>query len=188
MTIDGELLSEIDISGSYLTIFHAAHGQPVDVAGAYDNILGPDGIHRAIVKTWINGSFGNGGLLSRWTEDTKAEFAKKYLANGWQIDPKKHPVRRVREAALARHPLLASWGEAAPGIPSSYGDLMYRESQVIIGTMVRLAKEHRIPSAPVHDSILVPRSMVTVARRLLEEQFKAVVGVTPVLKVYPEPS
>jgi len=184
MTIDGEPLSEIDMSGSYLTIFFAAHGQAVSVAGAYDGILGPDGIHRAIVKTWINGSFGNRGLLGRWSQDTKKEFAKKHLADGWQIDPKQYPVRRVRELTLARHPLLASWGQKAPGIPASYGDLIYRESQVIISTMVRLATEHSIPSAPVHDSILVPRSKVTVARRLLEEQFKEIVGVTPVLNVY----
>jgi hypothetical protein len=184
LTIDGELLSEIDISGSYLTIFHAAHGQRVDVADAYDGILGPDGIDRAIVKTWVNASFGNRGLLGRWSAEVKKSFAKKHRGEGWEIDPKKYPVARVREATLTRHPLLASWGEAAPGIPSSYGDLMFRESQVIISTMVRLATEHFIPSAPVHDSILVPRSKVTVARRVLEEQFKEIVGVTPVLKVH----
>ncbi len=185
MTLDGELLSEIDISGSYLTIFHAAHGQHVDVAGAYDDILGPEDIHRAIVKTWVNASFGNRGLLRQWSAKIKASFAKKHRDNGWQIDPKMYPVARVRKAVLARHPLLATWGKVAPGIPSSYGDLMYLESRVIIGTMLRLANEHHIPSAPVHDSILVPRSKVTVARRLLEEQFREVVGVTPLLKVYP---
>jgi hypothetical protein len=186
MTIDGEALSEIDISGSYLTIFYAAHGQEVNVAGAYDGILGSENYHRAIIKTWVNASFGNGRLLGQWSADLKEDFAKKYRNEGWQIDPKKYPVARVRELTLARHSLLASWGEVAPGIPSSYGDLMYHESQVIISTMVRLAKEHLIPSAPVHDSILVPRSKVAVARRVLEEQFKEVVGVTPLLRVYPE--
>jgi hypothetical protein len=184
LKINGEPLSEIDISGSYLTIFYAAHRQEVNLAGAYDGILGPEGIHRAIVKTWINASFGNRGLLGQWSADIKKDFAKKHFNEGWQIDPQEYSVRRVREATLARHPLLKTWGEGAPGIPSTYGDLMYCESQVIISTMTRLATEHAIPSLPVHDSILVPRSNVTVARRLLEEQFMAVVGVTPLLKDY----
>ncbi|MBR1281588.1 hypothetical protein JQ597_06020 [Bradyrhizobium sp. AUGA SZCCT0177] len=185
LKIDGESLSEIDISGSYLTIFHAAHGRAVDVAGAYEGILGPEGIDRAIVKAWVNASFGNRGLIGQWSARLKKDFAKKHRNEGWEIDPKKYPVKRVRAAVLARHPLLASWGQQAPRIPSSYGDLMFLESRVIISTMVRLATEHFIPSAPVHDSLLVPRSKVGVARRLLQEQFKDALGVTPLLKVYP---
>lgn len=186
MTIDGELLSEIDISGSYLSIFYAAHGERVNVAGAYDGILGPEGLHRAIVKTWVNASFGNGGLLGQWSAGVKQDFTKKYRSQGWQIDPKSFPVAQVRERTLARHPLLATWGHGAPGIPSSYGDLMFIESKVIISAMVRLVTEHSVPSIPVHDSILVPRSKTAIARSILEEQFNLIVGVTPLLKVYPE--
>lgn len=185
MTFDGEPVSEIDISGSYLTIFYAAHGQEVDVAGAYDGILGPRDMDRAIVKTWINASFGNRGLLGQWSADIKKDFVKKHRSTGWEIDPIEYPVKRVREATLKRHPLLATWGEDVPGIPSSYGDLMFRESRAIISAMVRLATEHLLPSAPVHDSLLVPRSKVAVARGVLEGEFKRVVGVTPLLKVYP---
>lgn len=186
MTINGELLSEIDISGSYLSIFYAAHGEQVNIAGAYDDILGPEDIHRAVVKTWVNASFGIGGLLGQWSAGVKKDFAQKHRSQGWQIDPKSFPVARVRELTLARHPLLSTWGHGAPGIPSTYGDLMYIESRVIISTMVRLASEHSVPSIPVHDSILVPRSKVAIARSILEEQFNKVVGVTPLLKVYPE--
>jgi hypothetical protein len=185
LLIDGEPISEIDISGSYLTIFYAAHGQTVDVAGAYDGILGAEGIHRAIVKCWINASFGNRGLLGQWSAGVKEGFAKRHRAEGWLIDAKVYPIARVRELTLARHPLLATWGQAAPGIPSSYGDLMFRESEVIISTMMRLASEHSIPALPVHDSILVPHSSTVIARGVLEEQFKDLIGVTPVLKVYP---
>lgn len=185
LTIDGEPLSEIDVSGSYLTIYHAAHGQEVDVAGAYDDILGSDGLDRAMAKAWVNASFGSGGLIGQWSPGIKKDFAKKHRREGWEIDPKKYPVKRVRSAVLARHPLLATWGQAAPGIPSSYGDLMFLESRAIISTMVRLAAEHHVPSAPVHDSLLVPRSKVAVAQRLLKEQFTDVIGVKPLLKVYP---
>jgi hypothetical protein len=185
LTIDGEPLSEIDVSGSYLTIFHAAHGQGVDIAGAYDDILGPDALDRAVAKAWVNASFGNGALIGQWSPLFKKDFAKKHRGEGWAIDPKKYPVKRVRAAVLARHPLLATWGQAAPGIPSSYGDLMFLESRAVISTMVRLATEHHVPSAPVHDSLLVPRSKVAIAQRLLEEQFTGVIGVKPSLKVYP---
>ncbi|GAA0018531.1 hypothetical protein [Bradyrhizobium diazoefficiens] len=186
LKIDGELLSEIDISGSYLSIFYAAHGEQVNVAGAYDGILGPEDVHRAVVKTWVNASFGNGGLLGQWSDTVKKDFSKKYRSQGWQIDPKSFPVARVRELTLARHPLLATWGHGAPGIPRSYGDLMFIESEVIISAMMRLMSDHSVPAIPVHDSILVPRSKAAIARGGLEEQFNKVVGVTPLLKVYPE--
>ena len=42
------------------------------------NILGPDDIDRAIAKTWVNASFGKGGLLGQWSDKVKKSFVKKY--------------------------------------------------------------------------------------------------------------
>ena len=39
LRMDGEPVSEIDISASYLTIFYAAHGQRIEMDDAYGNIL-----------------------------------------------------------------------------------------------------------------------------------------------------
>jgi hypothetical protein len=171
-------VSEIDISASYLTIFYAAHDKRIEMSDAYGDIVGPDGQDRAVVKFWVNASFGNKSLITKWSPDSKKEFAKRYRDDGWTIDSKKHSARSVRDRTLARHPLLGQWGKkSAPNMPWSWGHLMFRESQVIISTMLRLAREHNIPSAPVHDSLIVPRSKDQIAERVLNEQFTQIIGV-----------
>jgi hypothetical protein len=186
LRMDGEPVSEIDISASYLTIFYAAHGKRIEMNDAYSNIVGPDALDRAIVKFWVNASFGNSSLIAKWSPNLKKAFAKRYREDGWTIDGKKHPVRLVREKTLVRHPLLGQWGtEVAPNMPSSYGHLMFRESRVVMSTMLRLAREHNIPALPVHDSLIVPRSKEVVAYRILDEQFTKIVGVVPTLKLRP---
>jgi hypothetical protein len=183
LRLDGKQVVEIDINASYLTIFYAWHDQQIESATAYTNVVGPDELDRAIVKTWVNASFGNSGLLTRWPTSVKNDFAKRYEKQRWTIDGRKYPVRRVREATLARHPLLKQWGQPCKGKPQDYGDLMYRESQIIISTMVRLATEHDVPSLPVHDSLIVPLSQVEVSQRVLKEQFQSYTGAIPTLKV-----
>ena len=59
LLMDGERVAEIDISASYLTIFYAAHHKRIEMDDAYSKILGPAPIDRAIVKFWVNASFGN---------------------------------------------------------------------------------------------------------------------------------
>ena len=186
LLMDGEPVSEIDISASYLTIFYAAHGKRIELDDAYGNIVGPDALDRAIVKFWVNASFGNRSLITKWSAELKKAFAKKHRENGWTIDSEKHSVRSVREKTLAFHPLLAQWGtQTAPNMPWSYGHLMFSESRVIISSMLRLAREHNIPAAPVHDSLLVPRSREAIAYRILDEQFTKIIGVMPKLKLSP---
>jgi hypothetical protein len=187
LRMDGEPVSEIDISASYLTIFYASHGQRMKMDDAYANIIGPDALHRAIVKLWVNASFGNPSLITRWSPELKKDFEKRNRENGWVIDGKKYPVRQVRERTLARHPLLERWGtKAAAGMPWNWGHLMFSESRVIISTMLRLAREHNIPAAPVHDSLIVPRSKELTAWKVLNEQFTKIIGVEPKLNVRPE--
>jgi hypothetical protein len=186
LLMDGEPVSEIDISASYLTIFYAAHGERIELEDAYGGIVGPDAIDRAIVKFWVNASFGNKSLITKWSADLKKTFAKRYRDKGWTIDPKTHSVRSVRQKTLARHPLLGQWGtQPAANMPWSYGHLMFSESRVIISTMLRLAREHNIPAAPVHDSLIVPRSKEVIAYRILDEQFTKIIGVVPKLKLLP---
>jgi hypothetical protein len=153
---------------------------------AYSNILGSAPLDRAIVKFWVNASFGNRSLITKWSADLKKAFAKRYREDGWSIDSKKYSVRLVREKTIARHPLLGQWGtKVAPSMPWNYGHLMFSESRVIISTMLRLAREHNIPAAPVHDSLIVPRSKEVIAWKILNEQFTKIIGVEPKLKVRP---
>ena len=105
LRLDGERVSEIDISASYLTIFYAAHGQRIKAEDAYSNIIGPTALDRAIVKFWVNASFGNRSLITKWSANLKKDFEKRNREKGWMIDTKKYPVRLVREKTLAYHPL-----------------------------------------------------------------------------------
>jgi hypothetical protein len=189
LRMDGEPVSEIDISASFLTIFYAAHGERIEMDDAYSDIVGPDALDRAIVKFWVNASFGNTALIAKWSANLKKAFAKRYREDGWTIDSKKYPVRSVREKTLACHPLLGQWGiKVAPNVPWNWGHLMFSESRVVISTMLRLAREHNIPAAPVHDSLIVPRSKEEVAERVLNEQFNKIIGVKPTLKIRPPPA
>jgi hypothetical protein len=128
-------------------------------------------------------SFGNSHLLTRWSPDIKRDFAKRYREQQWTIDTSLYPIRLVRERTLERHPLLEQWGQPIDGKPLNYADLMFRESEIIVSTMLRLAREHGIPSMPVHDSLIVPLSEADTSKRLLEEQFGKFTAVRPTLKV-----
>jgi hypothetical protein len=56
ITINGEAVAEIDIKASYLTIYHARLGVPLE------NHVDPyerAGVERSIAKSWMIHSFGN---------------------------------------------------------------------------------------------------------------------------------
>ena len=61
--------------------------------------------------------------------------------------------------------------------------LMYRESEVVVSTMLELKRKHGVPSLAVHDSIIVPQSKADRAAEVLTEQFQKVAGTTPQLVV-----
>jgi hypothetical protein len=90
-----------------------------------------------------------------------------------------YPIKKTREAILARLPLLADWAES----PFDWGDLQYVESKVMMETVETLAFTHGVPCLPVHDSIIVPAHHQELASQVLKEAFRSVVGVTPHLKV-----
>ena len=77
LRMDGEPVSEIDISASYLTIYYAAHsnGSRWMTHTAISSVLSL--LDRAIVKFWVNASFGNRTLITKWSADLKKDFAKR---------------------------------------------------------------------------------------------------------------
>jgi hypothetical protein len=187
MRIDGESVVEIDIGSSYLTIFYAWNDQQLDPKkDAYEGILGDTALDRLVAKAWINASFGNGALLSKWSKDLKKDLQDKLVKKGMassEFDPKHYPMRMIKERVLQRHPLLERWGGKVRGRVRDYGDLMFTESEVIIGTMLMLKREHAVPSMPVHDSLIVPHTKRKLAVQLLTDQFRRKTGVVPRLDV-----
>jgi hypothetical protein len=190
MTIGGEPVAEIDIGASYLSIFYALRGKQIDTdRDAYRDILGPTDFDREITKKFISASFGSRHLITLWSANVKAEFEKamrkKDLAP-FAIDPKRYPIKLVRQKVLERHPLLERWGSEINGRVLDWADLMFIESQIIISTMLVLKRDHGIPSLPVHDSLIVPRSKVWRAQEVLTGQFQEMTGCIPSLKVVPQ--
>jgi hypothetical protein len=186
MRIDGESVVEIDISSSYLTIFYAWCDQRLDTdADAYSGILGPTDLDRQVAKFWINASFGNGNLLTRWAKEFTSDFRDRLKKKGIPpeaFDTKAYPMSLVKERALQRHPLLERWGGEIRGRVRGWADLMFVESKVIIATMQELMAKG-VPSMPVHDSLIVQASKEALAADTLSHQFRAHTGVVPKLDV-----
>ena len=74
---------------------------------------------------------------------------------------------------------MADWSSGDIG----WSNLMFIESEIIIGTMLQLMNDHNIPSLPVHDCIIVRESDQDLAMRILSEQFYEKTGLVPKLKV-----
>jgi len=190
LRINGEPVVEIDISSSYLTIFYALCDQQLDTTqDAYEGILGPKALDRQVAKFWINASFGNSNLLTRWNKDNLKSLQEQLDKKGLSgFDPKLYPMKVIRQKVLERHPLLARWGSKIKGRARDYGDLMYLESEVIIGAMLSLMRDHEVPSLPEHDALIVPESKFQVAKRILVHHFRKQTGVTPKLDPEEDPN
>jgi hypothetical protein len=187
--INGERVIEIDLSSSYLTIFYALCDEQLDTTqDAYAGILGPTALDRQVAKFWINASFGNSKPLSRWSKDLvkslETQLAKKAVSG---FDPKLYSMKTIKERVLQRHPLLARWGGEIRGRVRDYGDLMYIESEAIIGAMLTLMRDHQVPSLPVHDSLIVPVSRFNVTKGALIDHLRKQTGVVPRLDPEEDP-
>ena len=91
-------------------------------------------------------------------------------------------MTRIRERVLERHPLLSRIGGEIRGRVRTWGDLMFVESEIIIGTMQELMAL-AIPSLPVHDSLIVPATKAAMAADVLKRQFRNHTGMVPKLDV-----
>ena len=76
---------------------------------------------------------------------------------------KNHRVAAITKAALTKYPVLQTWGQPMKNRTYGWADLMWHESNVMFSTMLRLMREHQIPSLSVHDSLIVPASKADVA-------------------------
>jgi hypothetical protein len=167
MTINGEPVCEIDIRACNLTLLHAKLGLPFDPSSdPYARV----GLDRQIVKAWVTASIGAGSPFQAWPEQLVADYR---MDHGVELEDVA-PARMVHDRTLETFPALSRVGE--PGV--TWAVLMFTESNIIIGTMRHL-RHWRIPSLPVHDSLIVPLSQTALAARLLIRQFKTQVDAYP---------
>ena len=87
-------------------------------------------------------------MIKKWTKELKGDLQDRLVKKDLEpsrFDPKLYPIRAVCEKVLQRHPLLVRWGDKIRGRVRDYGDLMFTESEVIVGSMLILMREHGVP-------------------------------------------
>jgi hypothetical protein len=135
MTIDRKPVCELDIKASYLTIFHAQAGQPLDFAKNPDPYDLPElsATPGDVVKAFITATFGHGQFPVRWSPKAARDYREK---TGESLS-KQHPIKRVRDAVAKAYPLLAGLrqDDAEPPI---WARLMYLERKAVFQTMLAL--------------------------------------------------
>ena len=180
MTINGEPVAEIDIRASCLTLLHGLMGSASAAGVAFDpkerDPYQAGNLSRAIVKAWIAMTIGHKSFHRRWPSPVIED-----LRDGDDgIGLKKYPINAVQHTILSAIPILADW----PKQTLSGFDLMYSESDAVIGTMIELMNEHGLPSLSVHDSLVVPIHRAQLAYSVLERQFREIAGIAPQLTMW----
>jgi hypothetical protein len=136
MIIDGQPVCELDIRASALTIFHGQAGQPLDFTSNPDPYAVGElsATRRDVVKAFINATFGNGQLPSRWPQNVSRNYRKE-TGRSLRRD---YPIVQVRGAVARAYPLLDTLrpNNAEPPI---WAKLMYLESEAVLRTMLDLA-------------------------------------------------
>ena len=155
LKINEEAVAEVDINASFLRILHGLRGFSLPDG---EDIYQIDSLDRSIVKAWITSTLGFTKFHRGWPQFTLETMSKTGLA---RKDIPSYPS--ITPLILERFPVLEDWGTC--GIRWSH--LMFEESEAVIQTMVALQNE-RIPSLPVHDSIIVPQSQVEQAQFVLQ--------------------
>ena len=171
MTIGGEEVVEIDINASYLTILHGMAGYPLPNR---DDLYAIGGYNRTIVKAWITATIGHHGFHTKWPDNAIKEIKAAGIER-----PKKMTVTSLQPVILDHFPMLAEW----PSQKVTWADLMFTESEIIIGTMLELMHSYGIPCFSVHDSVIVRKSDQKIAMETLKDQFFRRTNIEPRLKV-----
>ena len=171
MTIGGEEVVEIDINASYLTILHGIAGHPLPNR---DDLYAIGGCDRTIVKAWITATIGHHGFHTKWPDNAIKEIKDAGIEKSAGLT-----MVSLQPVILDHFPMLADW----PSQKVTWADLMFTESEIIIGTMLELMHSYGIPCFSVHDSIIVRKSDQQIAMETLKDQFFRRTSIEPRLKV-----
>ena len=98
-----------------------------------------------------------------------AQNAIQELKDAGIKKPKSMTMPSLQPIILEHFPMLADW----PSQRVTWADLMFIESEIVIGTMLELMRSYGAPSFPVHDSIIVRKSDTELALDILSQQFSS---------------
>jgi hypothetical protein len=175
ITIDGEPVCEIDIRASYLTILHARYKEPFKVSADHDPYT-IEGLPRSVVKTWCTVALGSTQKFTKWP----SRAVKKYAEDNNGAKLTEYRVSDVGRKVCQKHPIFTRWLE----LPETWADLMWLESEAVVGAMQALMVMQGAPSLPVHDSLIVPASYEGWAKEHLRASYSYHCKVLPHLEVH----
>lgn len=156
--INGSPVVEIDINASFLTILCSLTGTELPDS---DDIYSHTGLPRSVVKAWITATLGHSGFHKRWP----AHHASDLRTKGHKLIRMVDVEKQVRE----RFPVFDQWENS----PWRWGNLMFLESEGVIGTVTNLMLKHDQAALPVHDSLIVPVGAEALAIECLNASFSA---------------
>jgi hypothetical protein len=169
--INGEPTVEVDLRACHLTILSGLGHLPGIVLPQDPYVV--EGIPREVVKRVVTIALSYGKRHTRWPPEAIEDLSKE----GINLS-KDYPIRKTTDAVLKVLPFLAEGGESSQ-IGMSWADLQFVESEIILSTMETLAYDRGVPSLSVHDSLIVPKGSVDVAKATLSHWFQESVGLPP---------
>ena len=126
--------------------------------------------YRAGIKMVVNAMFFHKGPLSK-----KPQGSAKKL-------PKNYNIEELQALVHERHRPIASLFHVGFGM-----EMQFIESQVLVRCLLAV-REKGLVALPVHDCLLVPESAVELAKQVMLDSFRDVVGVEVVVEVTRLPS
>ena len=187
--VDGEVMVELDISASWLSMAHGllklrlpgSEARTVPPTSDLYALAGLADLPRDLVKKVIVVAFGNGKLPRKKPLSVEARMlddAGLTWSQAVNAVCKVYPFLRHAAEALKK-PLglerLTRYGKPEKLLPHR---LMAREAEALTGAAEVLWRSD-IPVLPLHDALIVPESRSHYAAQTLELSFHGQIGVTP---------
>ena len=170
--IGGEPVVEVDYSAAFTHIAFALLGiEPPPVADLY-RIPRLEGLGRKQIKSALNAFyFDNGKGRTAWPEDfAECMWSDPDTGEVFEGFPAEFTPARVRKAIVAHYPPLAH--VLCTGIGYR---LMFLESEIMRRVLTK-AHEMELTVLPLHDALVVPRSVGPTVVSLMEGLAKEVIG------------
>lgn len=158
--LNGEELADLDFKAMFIQLAYRRNGDALSEHFDPYAIPGLEG-HRDGAKKAMLSLLGRASSMRKLSTDLKA-----LLPDGWTS-------KRLVASARALHSDIAHLFGKDIGV-----ELMFLESQILTAVLLRLADKN-VPALPMHDGIMVPRSHRQIARQVMGEASREMLGGVP---------
>ncbi|MGJ8547245.1 MAG: hypothetical protein ACSHWZ_17505 [Sulfitobacter sp.] len=167
ITIEGQPTCEVDVSASHLSILYALLDEKVPNGDLYAGLAYP----RHVVKGVLVSALGSGKLPTRWPRG----FSQKYYEDTGHKPGRDYKLKTLVQDLTALHPVL---NKLEPG-KLDWANLQFEEAECFLSAMFELHQTHKVPSLPVHDSLIVQRQHREIAKKVLSRSYLDRLGFVP---------